>query len=238
MVTLETLLSRSSNNMGGVHPDLKKYTLELITRCYKEGILVQCSSGFRSFEDQARLYGQGRTSYWYKGKQYGNRKEPIVTNAKPGQSVHNYGLAIDYFLVTDDGLNAIWTVNTKWKRVAEIGKSMGFEWGGDWKSFPDYPHLQYTKGLSIGQLVRGMRPAFPKLLNENKDIPKKESVRMFAPTTKTLENEMVKFLKLAHEKGILSSDEWSKKAKEGTLTLDDAVALQATVFRRSIVEKA
>lgn len=66
---------------------------------------------------------------------------------------------------------------------------------------------------------------------------KKESVRMFKPSTKTLENEMVKFLETAHKDGILTSDEWEKKAKDGTLTLDDAVALQATVFRRSLEDK-
>lgn len=66
---------------------------------------------------------------------------------------------------------------------------------------------------------------------------KEEGVRMFKPSTQTLINEMVSFLELAHKNGILTSAEWAKKAKEGTLTLDDAVALQATVFRRSIVEK-
>lgn len=63
---------------------------------------------------------------------------------------------------------------------------------------------------------------------------KKEGVRMFKPSTQTLIDEMVQFLEIAHKNGILTSDQWAIKAKEGTLTLDDAVALQATVFRRSI----
>jgi len=41
--------------------------------------------GLRSFEDQFRLYSQGRTV-----------KGPIVTKAKPGLSFHNYGLASDW----------------------------------------------------------------------------------------------------------------------------------------------
>jgi len=53
----------------------------------------------------------------YNGKQYGNQSKPRVTNALPGQSLHNYRLAEDYFLVSDDGIKAIWTVNTKWRRV-------------------------------------------------------------------------------------------------------------------------
>jgi peptidoglycan L-alanyl-D-glutamate endopeptidase CwlK len=169
-VSLDALLERSEKNMGGVNPSLKDYALELIKRCYKEGIYVQLSSGYRSHEDQAKLFGQGRSNYIYKGKQYGRIKDAngkqlkVVTNAEPGQSIHNYGLAIDYFLVSDDGEDALWTVNDKWKRVAAIAKKMGFEWGGDWKTFVDYPHLQYTKGLTLTQIGRGSRPAFPKLI--------------------------------------------------------------------------
>lgn len=161
-VSLETLINRSVNRLGNVHPSLKEYTIELITRCYREGILVQISSGFRSNEDQANIYGQGRPSYIWNGRKYGS-KGSIVSNAQPGTSVHNYGLAIDYFLVSDDGNKSLWTVNDKWRRVAAIAKSMGFEWGGDWTSFKDYPHLQFTKGLSIAQLRAGHRPVFPPL---------------------------------------------------------------------------
>lgn len=158
-VALEELIRRSVNRVGAVHPSLREYTIELIKRCYQEGILVQISSGFRSNEDQAYIYGQGRPNYIWNGKVYGS-KGSIVSNAPPGTSIHNYGLAIDYFLVSDDGNKSLWTVNEKWKRVATIAKSMGFEWGGDWKSFKDYPHLQYNKGLTIAQLKAGHRPVF------------------------------------------------------------------------------
>lgn len=152
-VSLQTLIDRSVKNMGsGINPRVKEYAVELIRRAYAEGIYVQISSGYRSNAEQQKLYNQGRTT---PGK--------IVTNARPGQSVHNYGLAIDFFLVSDDGNTALWTVNHKWKRVAAIGKSIGFQWGGDWKSFPDYPHLDMQKGLSLAQLAAGKRPTIPAL---------------------------------------------------------------------------
>ncbi|MBD7946357.1 M15 family metallopeptidase [Psychrobacillus sp. Sa2BUA9] len=162
VVALEELIRRSVNRIGAVHPSLKEYTIELIKRCYNEGIYIQISSGFRSNEDQAYIYGQGRPNYIWNGKKYGS-KGSIVSNAQPGTSIHNYGLAIDYFLVSNDGSKSLWVVNEKWRRVAAIAKSMGFEWGGDWKSFKDYPHLQYNKGLSIAQLKAGHRPVFPPL---------------------------------------------------------------------------
>lgn len=164
-ISVDVLISRSVSRMGAVHPKIKEYAIELIKRAYKEGIRVQISSGFRSLEEQAYIYGQGRASFIYKGKQYGRYKDkngkqlPIVSKAQPGSSVHNYGLAIDYFLVSEDGNTSLWTVNNDWKRVGAIAKQMGFEWGGDW-TWKDYPHLQYNRGLTTSQLAKGLLPSF------------------------------------------------------------------------------
>lgn len=147
-VAVDTLIASSVKAMGsGIHAVVKESAIKLIELSYKEGIYVKMTSGFRSFAEQTKLYNQGRTN-----------NEPIVTNAKAGQSNHNYGLAIDYVLLSEDGKKAIWTVNNDWKRVATIGKSLGFEWGGDWKSFKDYPHLEMMGGLSIKDLQAGKKP--------------------------------------------------------------------------------
>ncbi|WP_253513318.1 peptidoglycan-binding protein [Peribacillus frigoritolerans] len=165
-VALRTLLERSVKKMGkGMNPVVKAAALEMVERAYNEGITVQISAGYRSLEDQANLFGQGRV-YSYKGKNYSNLAKPIVTNAKPGQSYHNYGLAIDFFIVSDDGRRAIWTVNPKWQRVAAIGKGLGFKWGGDWSSFKDYPHLEMTGGLSFTQLQAGKEPRLSFILEK------------------------------------------------------------------------
>ena len=36
--------------------------------------------------------------------------------------------------------------------VVAIAKNLGFDWGGDWSGFKDYPHLQMTFGLSLREL--------------------------------------------------------------------------------------
>lgn len=238
MVAVETLINRSIKAMGAVHPSLREYVMEIIKRAYNEGIRVQISSGYRSHEEQAALYGQGRLSYWYKGKNYGRLKDsngkqlPIVTNAEPGESIHNYGLAVDYFLVSEDGKHSMWIVNEDWRRVAEIAKNLHFEWGGDWKSFVDYPHLQYTRGLTLNQLAAGKRPPFPKLLIQEELVhseklvqTEQEVLRMLEPSTKALKDGVVIALQNAKKEGILFSEQWAEKAKEGKLPLDDAVAL-------------
>ena len=100
----------------------------------------------RTFAEQNALYAQGRTKPGAK-----------ITNAKGGQSYHNYGLAIDIvFLV---GNAASWDTKTDfdndgksdWQEVVAIFKRHGWEWGGDWK-FTDMPHFQKTLGKSIADL--------------------------------------------------------------------------------------
>jgi peptidoglycan L-alanyl-D-glutamate endopeptidase CwlK len=81
-------------------------------------------------------------------------------------SYHNYGLAFDIMLVQDknsDGKyeTAIWETNvdfdkdgkSDWMEVVNIFKQNGWEWGGDWKSFKDRPHLQKTFGYTCGELL-------------------------------------------------------------------------------------
>lgn len=160
-VSLNELIKRSMNRIGQVYPFIRESATEIITEAYEEGIYVQFSSGYRSNVEQAYIYGKGRPTYVWNSMKCGSNGS-IVSNAKPGSSVHNYGLALDYFLVSDDGNKSLWTVNEKWRRVAVIAKSKGFEWGGDWTSFRDYPHIQYNQGLSIAQLKTGKRPNFPQ----------------------------------------------------------------------------
>lgn len=72
------------------------------------------------------------------------KQVPKVTNAKAGQSPHNYlpSFAFDIaFLKPDKSLD--WsTIN--FKRFADIITSISdkIEWGGNWKSFKDRPHFQ------------------------------------------------------------------------------------------------
>ncbi|MFP7480180.1 M15 family metallopeptidase [Terribacillus saccharophilus] len=162
-VSLDTLLRRSEKNMGsGMNAIVKKSALELIRRAYKEGINAQISHGMRTYAQQNALYAQGRTKPGSK-----------VTNARGGYSNHNFGLAVDYFLTSEDGSKAIWTVNSDWKRVAAIAKSLGFSWGGDWTSFKDYPHLEMTGGLSTAQLRAGKRPSLTDRTGTKKVAPSK-----------------------------------------------------------------
>lgn len=113
----------------------------------------------RTFAEQQALYDLGRSiknpDGATKAKPLGN----IVTNAMPGQSFHNFGLAIDIVLIVD-GKTAVWDTvkdfdtdhKADWMECVAIFKRHGWEWGGDFKSLKDYPHFQKTFGYSWQKL--------------------------------------------------------------------------------------
>ncbi|MGE6375606.1 M15 family metallopeptidase [Peribacillus muralis] len=159
-IKLQTLLIRADECMGsGMNPIVKETMLEVVRLAYVEGIMVRITLGHRSFSQQAQLYGHGRT----------DKSKPIVTYAKAGQSLYNYGLAVDFVIVGDDGRRAIWTDDKKWTRVAVIAKSLGFVWGGDFSLFKDIPHLEMTGGLSIRNLQQGWRPSLVSRIPDKKE---------------------------------------------------------------------
>ncbi len=140
-MSVEILKEKAIKRMGpGMKALVLTKVLEIIEQAYKEGIYVLITDGYRSKAEQDALYAQGRTK---PGK--------IVTNAKGGQSNHNFGIAVDFCLTNEKGTIANYTVNSDWRRVASIAKSKGFEWGGDWKGFVDNPHLEYTGKITIEQ---------------------------------------------------------------------------------------
>ncbi len=93
--------------------------------------------GTRTYEEQAALYAKGRTA-----------PGPKVTNAQPGHSWHNFGVAWD-FVVFDAAGQPLWE-SPLMDRCGEIGEALGLEWGGRWK-FQDTPHLQLKTGLTLAQ---------------------------------------------------------------------------------------
>jgi peptidoglycan L-alanyl-D-glutamate endopeptidase CwlK len=129
----------SDRRISTLHPLVIGKAKELIIRAEKElGIKLRVTSALRTWAEQTNLYAKGRTT---PGKK--------VTNAKAGSSYHNFGLAIDVVEIKNG--KALWR-NPNWNKIAELGKSIGFEWGGDWKSFKDKPHFQLTFGKSLAVL--------------------------------------------------------------------------------------
>ena len=130
------------------HPAVRQALKDIYTEiCSRLTGRAQCRfvEVLRSSARQAELYAQGRS-----------KPGRIVTNAKPGQSWHNYALAVDICLIID-GKEASWDMITDfdhdsiadWMEVVHVFKEPGWEWAGDWKTFREAPHFQCTFGLPI-----------------------------------------------------------------------------------------
>lgn len=160
MLTLDQVKNKSAGWLGKLHPVVLAAAGALIQRSYAKGIPIVITQGMRTIAEQNALYAQGRT-----------KKGPIVTNARGGSSYHNYGLAIDFALLLPDGKTVSWDMNrdvnndkiSDWQEVAREAKQLGFEWGGDWTSFKDYPHLQMSFGLTTDQLKAGRQPTLEQV---------------------------------------------------------------------------
>lgn len=140
-----------------LHPKLRKEAEQIYTEisaALTGRAMCRFTYTLRTFKEQDALYAQGRTT---KGK--------VVTNARGGQSFHNYGLAVDIALVVDtngDGKydTAAWDTKgdydgdkkADWMECVEIFKKYGWFWGGDFRNFKDYPHFEKSFGLTISQL--------------------------------------------------------------------------------------
>lgn len=98
------------------------------------GTYLLVVSGLRTAPEQNALYAQGRNG----------APGHIVTNAKAGYSMHNYGLAVDvvpYLSGKSGQLN--WDSNTpQFRAMVTALEAQGLVWGGEWKTFPDPDHFQ------------------------------------------------------------------------------------------------
>src|SRR5262249_39788251 len=79
------------------------------------------------------LYEQGRTT---PGR--------IVTNAPGGHSWHNFGCAVDLYPFNPDGTIDWNSSHPQWKRMEEVGVSLGLTSGANWVRLVDAPHFQLT----------------------------------------------------------------------------------------------
>ena len=136
----------SSRSIDELDPRVAMKCQNFIAVCKDAGIDVLITSTYRDHESQDALYAQGRTA---PGK--------VVTNAKGGQSFHNYRLAFDFCPIVNG--KPQWSDLPTFKRCGDIGASLGLEWAGNWKgNFREYAHLQWTNGLTLKDLQAGKRP--------------------------------------------------------------------------------
>ena len=137
----------SLSRVALMHPLLRTELANILSEIEQGGVSIRLTQTLRTIQEQNDLYAIGRTK---PGK--------IVTNAKGGQSYHNWGLSCDFCLLHKDG-SISWNMHedldkdgiADWMEVVKIFEKYGWEWGGKWK-FKDTPHFQKTFGKSLNDL--------------------------------------------------------------------------------------
>ena len=103
----------SADRLTKVHPLLQKRVTKFFAALEEKGLVPRIVQGLRTIQEQNDLYAQGRT-----------KLGSIVTNAKGGQSWHNYGMAVDIAFINSNG-SIDFNVS---KEVGRLGESFGLEW--------------------------------------------------------------------------------------------------------------
>jgi peptidoglycan L-alanyl-D-glutamate endopeptidase CwlK len=102
-------------------------------------MLVTCT--LRTNAEQEQRYAQGRTT-----------PGSIVTDARPGFSAHNYGLAMDVVPIVAG--KCVWnTSDPAWRTLGALGQAAGLDWAGA-PGFPfhELPHFQMPNWRQLAGL--------------------------------------------------------------------------------------
>ena len=135
----------SSNAISSLDPKVAQLARKFLDLTKENNLDVRITAAFRSWNEQDRLYAQGRST-----------PGDVITNAKGGESYHNWGLAFDAALFENGVMS---NDLEKYKKMGKLGEQVGLEWGGSFKDIVDLPHFQYTYGLSTEDLLNGVRPS-------------------------------------------------------------------------------
>ena len=130
--------AKSTERLAQLTPEFQTIVKALLEAGYANGMNPQISSGYRSPEEQDKIYAQGRTD-----------KGAKVTNSRRWQSMHQYHIAVDLFFLVDgkadfheDKYHTLWNLACK----AGLDRQ-GLQWSGNWTgSFKESAHFQLGKG--------------------------------------------------------------------------------------------
>lgn len=138
-----TLLdARTAKNIASLDPKARERFEQFAMQAKATAATFGCDyvmiSGNRTYAEQDALFA----------------KVPKVTNARGGYSNHNFGIAGDFAVFR--GKSYLDDADPKLaeqvhRAVAVHARKLGFEWGGDWKSFKDFPHFELSTGLTLAQ---------------------------------------------------------------------------------------
>lgn len=142
--------SRTATNVNTLTEGAQKIAIPFILKAKaiaaSMGVDLKVISGNRTYAEQNALYAKGRTT-----------SGSVVTNAKGGYSNHNFGIAWDFGCFQgssylDGGTSTQQALSSRvYKAIGQLVDDYKVEWGGNWRTFKDYPHFEVSTGLTMAQ---------------------------------------------------------------------------------------
>lgn len=170
-----------------LQPNFRDKCKLLLDKLKQQGILIVPYSGYRSLEEQAKLWRQGRTSKEIHDKINGlisgkcsflahqilkvgpQMQKKIVTNAIPGTSWHNWGYGLDcYATHNNDPKQPNWDGNNKdYMELAKAAEDLDLTSGMFFK-IKDCGHIQfYDKEVTNLFSIKQINDQLEKRENQN-----------------------------------------------------------------------
>lgn len=193
--------TRNRSNLDKLAPNTRKAAYAWYEYCIKIGANILIYETIRTLETQKKYLADGKS--------------------KTLRSYHLVGQALDFVPVTASGATDYnGYMATLIKQAITEAKRLGFEWGGDWKTFVDKPHLQFNyRGYGTDKVLDVAKP----------DI--KEDVDKMVLTT-SQKNMLVAALKGLLEQKVITDNSWIVKAEKGTLTISELTWLNTIILTR------
>lgn len=124
-----------------------------LTECIVQGLDILITQTDRDMNLQAAYFAQGREPLAQvnaarrkvKLTEIKEHENKIITKAAPGKSPHNWKMAWDFVPLVDG--KPAWTRLDLFDKAGEIARKINYqgyslEWGGDFKTIKDKPHIQ------------------------------------------------------------------------------------------------
>ena len=217
---------RHSRDIDDLRADVAANCRVLIALAEREGLRVLVTETVRDGEYQQMLAKKGYAA------------AGAVT---PSFHADHAGLAFD---ICKNEKDHAYDDPAFFARMGELGKRVGFSWGGDWWSFPDRPHFQWDAGGTYtGAMVRARRYPPPMPRFEEEEMTQQEFNERMEAYLKALAQRApadwsAEARAWAEETGLIAGDETGNKQYRGFLTREQFAVLLHRYARLTGEEKA
>uniref|UniRef100_A0A7C5RJT0 M15 family peptidase n=1 Tax=Fervidobacterium thailandense TaxID=1008305 RepID=A0A7C5RJT0_9BACT len=140
-----------------LHTEMREKARQFIKLCKTIGVDVIIYNTCRSLLEQEALFLQGRADIETVNrarqkaglKPISLKENVIVTNTK--LSPHCFGLAFDFVPIKDG--KPVWNDLSLWEKCGSVAEKLDLVWGGRWKNFKDYPHVELKDWKKFAKVV-------------------------------------------------------------------------------------